>query len=177
MPKDDRSNKSLSSLFWSHAGWTIRHDVPAPRIYARDLKRDKIVNTISRLYIPIFLSGIILPGTIGLIWFGDIWGFARGALWGGFARVFVGNNLIWSVNSICHKFGYRTFQTKDQSRNNVLISLFTFGEGFHNNHHAFPQSAQFGRTRWESILDSGYWVVRLLKKLGVAKNVRNLDEV
>jgi stearoyl-CoA desaturase (Delta-9 desaturase) len=91
-------------------------------------------------------------------------------LWGGLARVFLLHHMTWSVNSICHYFGKRPFETTDQSTNNWPLALLSFGESWHNNHHAFPTSAIHGLGRWQ--LDPSGFVIRALERLGLARDVK-----
>jgi stearoyl-CoA desaturase (delta-9 desaturase) len=95
------------------------------------------------------------------------WG---GLLWGGLVRIFVLNHATFAVNSICHAFGARDFETKDESRNNWLIAALTFGEGWHNNHHAFPAMAYHGMG-WRQF-DPTAVVIKFLEKVKLAKNVK-----
>jgi stearoyl-CoA desaturase (delta-9 desaturase) len=79
-------------------------------------------------------------------------------------------HLTWALNSVAHRWGYRNYQTSDDSRNNVLLGFATGGEGFHNNHHAYPSSARHGHRWWE--FDYVYGMIRVLAALGLAKNVK-----
>jgi stearoyl-CoA desaturase (Delta-9 desaturase) len=90
-------------------------------------------------------------------------------LWGGWVRVFLSHHVTFSVNSICHTFGRADFETGDRSRNQWLVGLLAFGEGWHNNHHAFPRSAFHG-LRWWQIDISAYLIVAL-ERAGLARNV------
>jgi stearoyl-CoA desaturase (delta-9 desaturase) len=90
-------------------------------------------------------------------------------VWGGALRIVYGWHAAWAVNSICHRWGYRNYQTPDDSRNNVLVGILASGEGWHNNHHADPSSARHGHKWWE--LDLAWLSIRLLAALGLAKNV------
>jgi stearoyl-CoA desaturase (Delta-9 desaturase) len=97
-------------------------------------------------------------------------GAARpGLLWGGFARIFLQHHITWSVNSMCHFFGRRRFALEDQSTNVFWLALPSFGESWHHNHHAFPRSALHGLRWWE--VDPGGWVIRAMRRLGLAWNV------
>ena len=92
-----------------------------------------------------------------------------GLLWGGLVRLFVLHHMTYSINSICHVFGRRRFATTDESRNVFWLSLPTFGEAWHNNHHAFPTSARHGLRRWE--IDPSAAVIRGLEVTGLAWDV------
>ena len=96
-----------------------------------------------------------------------------GLLWGGLVRVFLTHHVTWSVNSVCHTFGQRMFETKDQSRNQWLVGLLAFGEGWHNNHHAFPRSAMHGLRWWQ--FDLSAYIIRLLEKIGLVWNVNRVS--
>jgi stearoyl-CoA desaturase (delta-9 desaturase) len=90
-------------------------------------------------------------------------------IWGVFVRTVLVWHVTWAVNSITHLSGYRNYETSDSSRNNILIGLLSNGEGWHNNHHADPRSARFGRRWWE--LDATWLTIRLLSALGLARKV------
>ena len=90
-------------------------------------------------------------------------------VWGGLIRVFAYQHATFSVNSICHMFGRRSYRSRDESRNNWVVAALTFGEGWHNNHHAFPASARHGLDRLQ--LDIAWITIRTLEKLGLAWNV------
>ena len=90
-------------------------------------------------------------------------------LWGGAVRICVGHHVTFSINSLCHFFGRQRFATGDESRNLAWLSVFTFGEAWHNNHHAFPTSAHHGLTRWQ--LDPGGWLIDGLERIGLAWDV------
>lgn len=90
-------------------------------------------------------------------------------VWGVFVRTVLVWHITWAVNSVTHLLGYRNYATLDSSRNNVLVGLLSNGEGWHNNHHADPRSARFGRRWWE--LDTTWLTIRLLAALGLARKV------
>ena len=92
-----------------------------------------------------------------------------GLLWGGAVRMLVLHHATYSINSLCHFFGRRRFATDDESRNVWWLSFFTFGEAWHNNHHAFPTSARHGLSRWN--FDPSAWVIWALEKTGLAWDV------
>jgi stearoyl-CoA desaturase (delta-9 desaturase) len=114
--------------------------------------------------------GLLLPALIGGLvswtWTGAFLGF----LWGGLARVFLVHHVTWSINSVCHMWGTRPFRSHDESRNNFLFGVLGMGEGWHNNHHAFPTSARHGLRWWQ--IDVSYWIIRLLALVGLAWKVR-----
>ncbi|MCZ6612952.1 MAG: acyl-CoA desaturase, partial [Planctomycetota bacterium] len=93
-----------------------------------------------------------------------------GLLWGGLVRICLVQHLTWSINSVCHIWGSRPFKNRDHSRNNMIFGVLAFGEGWHNNHHAFPSSARHGLRWWE--LDVSYLIIWAMSRLGLAWNVR-----
>ena len=107
-----------------------------------------------------------LAGLLTLSWTGALLGF----LWGGLVRIFVVQHITFSINSLCHMFGRRVYQSGDDSRNNVLCGFLAQGEGWHNNHHAFPTSARHGLEWWQ--LDTTWLVIRCMERLGLAWNVQ-----
>ena len=114
--------------------------------------------------------GLLLPALVGGLiahsWAGAFDGF----LWGGLVRIFLVHHITWSVNSICHVFGSCDYKVNDQSRNNMFVALASFGEGWHNNHHAFPSSARQGLKWWQ--LDVSWYIIRTMQFLGLAWNVQ-----
>jgi stearoyl-CoA desaturase (delta-9 desaturase) len=98
-----------------------------------------------------------------------------GVIFAGYLRIFITCHLTWSVNSICHRYGQRSYDTPDQSRNNFWIALFTFGEGWHNNHHRYLQMPYFGH-KWYQI-DIGKWVLQLCKPLGLVWDLKIPSEL
>jgi len=157
--------------FWhAHVGWMLDHASSAWQTYARDIFADRLSLRVSRLYPLWVAAGVLLPGLIAGVWYRSWKHAALGVLWGGLVRIFLVHHATWSVNSIGHMIGQRTFVTPDQSRNNGFVALITCGEGWHNNHHAFPSSARHGLERWQ--WDVSYAVIRLLAGIGLARNLK-----
>lgn len=157
--------------FWhAHVGWMLGRPPRAVAKYVPDLRADAVARSVSRLFPLWVLLGLALPAALGglltLSWTGVLLGF----LWGGLARVFLLHHITWSVNSVCHLWGTRPFRSHDESRNNPVLGLLAFGEGWHNNHHAFPASARHGLRWWE--FDVSYLVIRLLEACHLATRVR-----
>ncbi len=113
-----------------------------------------------------------LVGVVGLLVLVLLyaWGGVDAVLWGAFVRYFLGNHSTFLVNSAAHTFGWRAYPRDDLSTNCSWVALPSFGEGWHNNHHAFPASAQLGFAWYQ--LDPGWWVILLLERLGLATEVR-----
>jgi stearoyl-CoA desaturase (delta-9 desaturase) len=161
---------ALRGLTHAHVGWLFLHTHRGRRTrYAPDLLADPVVSRIDRLFVPCVLAGLLAPFLLGWLFGGTLRDGFTGLLWGGAVRVLVLHHATFSINSLCHFFGRRRFGTKDESRNLLWLSLFTFGESWHNNHHAFPTSAAHGMRRWE--LDPSAYVIAALEKLGLAWDV------
>jgi len=153
--------------FWhAHFGWLFSHkNFPATEEYAPHLLQDPVIQFVNR-FTPLWMVlSLLIPGLIG--------GWT-GFIWGGLVRIFLVNHVTWSVNSICHCFGRRPFETMDESRNEWLVGLLAFGEGWHNNHHAFPRSAFHGMRWWQ--IDFSGLTIRGLEKLGLIWDVQRVSE-
>jgi stearoyl-CoA desaturase (delta-9 desaturase) len=160
----------LRGIWHAHIGWMTSHPVPNTLHYVPDLVKDPVVRWVNRYYLLIAVGGLVLPaaisGAIHQSWEGVVAGF----LWGGLVRVLLASNATWSVNSICHAFGSRPFNTDDDSRNVALLAIPTFGESWHNNHHAFPTLARAGLHWWQ--LDLAYLMIWVMARLGLVTAVR-----
>lgn len=157
-------------LMHSHLTWMYKHDYPNVVRYAPDLLRDKDLQTISRHYHYWVFLGLALPSIMGAIYHQSIAGAISGLLWGGLLRMTILAHIIWSINSFLHTFGSRAYSTKENSRNMGLLALITLGESWHNNHHRFPRSPNFGLAWYR--LDPGYWFIWLMARLGFASDLR-----
>lgn len=157
--EEDDPHSPMEGLWHSHVGWLFNYQAN-PEVYGTWLRRDPVVVWVTKTWFIWVIVGFLIPTLIA--------GWS-GLLWGGFVRVFLTHHITWSVNSICHTFGRRDYQTRDASRNNFIVGLLAFGEGWHNNHHAFPRSAFHG-LRWWQIDTSGYFI-SICEKLGLVWNV------
>lgn len=160
----------LGGLWHAHLGWVFQPDPPDLDHYVKDLRQSGLLRAVSALF-PVWVAlGILLPAILGgvimLSWIG-VW---TGLVWGGLVRIFLVHHVTWSVNSVCHLWGFRPYRTADQSRNNFLFGVLGLGEGWHNSHHAFPTSARHGLRWWQP--DVGYAVIRALVLLRLAWDVR-----
>ncbi len=168
--KEGDPHSPRDGKWWSHMGWilvgkSMHHDTKTLARYVPDLAKDKFHVWITKYhYVPIIALAAILFAVGGLPWL----------LWGIFVRTVLGLHFTWLVNSATHMWGSRRFATQDMSTNNLLVALVTFGEGWHNNHHAHPVSAKHG-LRWYEI-DLNWYGIWALKKLGLARNI-NLAKV
>lgn len=162
--KDPHSTKP--GFLWAHMMWIFKgtaqdHDAATFRKYVPDLLKDKGQVLIAKyFYLPIVVSALLLYAFGG-------WG---ALLWGVVVRVIFGWHTTWFVNSLAHMFGSRPFETTDDSTNNWFVAVLTFGEGWHNNHHAHPSSARHGLQRHQ--FDLNWLTIRLFEKLGWAKQIR-----
>jgi stearoyl-CoA desaturase (delta-9 desaturase) len=169
--------EGLAGLFQgflhAHCGWLFAADPKGIDRYVADLQRDNTVRWVSDLFFVWVALGLAIPAAIGglvtMSWTGALLGF----LWGGAVRVFMVHHITWSINSACHLWGTRPFESKDDSRNNAFFGVIGLGEGWHNNHHAFPGSARHGLRWWE--VDTSYWVIRAMELVGLARNVRTVE--
>jgi stearoyl-CoA desaturase (delta-9 desaturase) len=152
--------------WWAHIGWILtgtaqQHDAEVLQRYAPDLLKDRFHVWLNRFYyVPLILSGALL------LYFGG-WGVM---LWGVFLRVTWGLHATWLVNSATHLWGRQRFDTGDDSRNSWWVALLTYGEGWHNNHHAHPTSARHGLAWYE--IDFNWYGIRILQLFRLAKSVK-----
>jgi sn-1 stearoyl-lipid 9-desaturase len=151
---------------WAHMDWIYRHNIALPsdeemRHFAPDLYAEPFYRALQYLNIPLQVAL-----ALGLFAFGG-WSWV---IWGIFVRLAVSYHTTWLVNSAAHMLGYRTFATPDQSTNCWWVALISWGEGWHNNHHAFPFSARHG-LRWFEV-DLTWWHVRVLAFLRLADGVK-----
>lgn len=178
-----------AGFFWSHMGWMLRENdsintVEAYLKYTPDLLKDRFYKRLERRYrwLALYVAHALLFFAVGLV--GD-WiatgSFAAGVrfgaslfVWGVAVRTVYSWHVTFAVNSAAHRFGYRSHETPDGSRNNWLVALATNGEGWHNNHHAHQSSAAHGLRWWE--LDVTYLTICALKLVGLATNVRGVDK-
>jgi stearoyl-CoA desaturase (delta-9 desaturase) len=160
-PHTPRDGKWWSHIVWMLVGDATNYDSEVCAKYAPDLTKDRFLVLLSKYhYVPLLLVGIGLYA----------WGGLPFLLWGLFFRVTMGLHATWLVNSATHLWGERRFATRDDSRNNWFVALLSFGEGWHNNHHAHPTSARHGLAWYE--LDMTWIGIRCLRALGLAKSVK-----
>jgi stearoyl-CoA desaturase (delta-9 desaturase) len=160
----------LAGLWHAHSGWLMSTQGRADwKRYAADLYEDRGMRAISRQFVPLVLVSLLIPALAGYIAGGTLAAAATGLLWGGLVRIFFVHHVTWSVNSVCHYFGTRRFDTDDRSTNVFWLALPSLGESWHHNHHAFPRSAVHGLRRWE--VDPSALIIGAMEKLGLAWNV------
>jgi stearoyl-CoA desaturase (delta-9 desaturase) len=161
---DDPHSPTVKGWLHSHCGWifTMKHDehISARQTFGKKFQQDKMVQFFDATFFVWSMIGLFIPFLIGGL---------NGLLWGGFVRLFLALNFTWSVNSFCHIIGGRMFNTADKSKNNFIVGILAMGEGWHNNHHAFPRSAFHGMAWWQ--IDISGYIIRLLEILHLVKNV------
>ena len=160
----------VTGMWHAHVGWIFDQDPANVERYVGDLKKDRALRWISATFPLWVLVSMLLPtvlgGLLSLSWMGALLGF----LWGGLARIFLVHHVTWSINSVCHLWGSRDFESHDESRNNFIFGVLALGEGWHNNHHAFPTSARHGLRWWQ--IDASYWIIVAMQWVGLASKVR-----
>ncbi len=165
---------ALRGFVHAHVGWLFSNlGMEQGREYGKDLYDDRMLRLIDRAYLLWVGLTLGLPFAIGYWAGGTVDAGLEGLVWGGLIRIFAYQHATFSVNSICHMFGRQEYRSRDQARNNRLVALLVFGEGWHNNHHAFPASARHGLDRRQ--IDVSWWVIRGLERLGLVWNVKVPD--
>jgi stearoyl-CoA desaturase (Delta-9 desaturase) len=160
----------LAGLWHAHAGWLFENHGRAAKLrYAPELLEDPGMRAIDSAFPLLAVLGLLIPATLGWVLIGGAEGALKGLLWGGLARIFLFQQVIFSVNSIGHRFGRRRFETADRSGNLASLAPLSLGESWHHNHHTFPRSARIG-LRWFE-LDPSAWVIAALERCGLAWNV------
>jgi stearoyl-CoA desaturase (delta-9 desaturase) len=167
---------ALAGLVHAHMGWLFIHtERGAKSRYAPDLLKDPIVCFVDRTFLVWALGGLAMSFGLGWAIGGTLLAALTGLLWGGGVRMLVVHHVTYSINSLCHFFGRRRFTTPDHSRNLLWLAIPSFGESWHNNHHAFPTSAFHGLRRWE--IDPSALVIRALEAVGLVWDVVRVDPV
>ncbi len=163
---------AIRGLWHAHVGWLWETQGQAgARRYAKELVEDPRMRAISRAFPWIALSTLVAPAVLGFAFTGNLHGAFTGFIWGGLVRVMALHHITWSVNSVCHFFGTRRFDIEDHSTNVIWLALPSLGEAWYHNHHAFARSAFHGLRGWEALLDPSGWVIRGMRRVGLAWNV------
>ncbi len=167
--------------FWhGQVGWLFSGYWSKPELekYIPDLSKDRLLLWVNQYYYLFVFTSLGIPTVCGYFieyyfggesanpWFGALLGF----LWGGLVRIFLTHHMTWSINSVCHIFGKRQFKSGDNSTNNLVCAILTMGEGWHNNHHAFPSSARHGLMWYQ--LDMSWIIIRTMQMVGLAWDVK-----
>ena len=158
----------------AHVGWLFSNlGMEQGREYGKDLYDNRLVRRIDRLYLLWVILTLGLPFLLGYWIGGTVEAGLAGLVWGGLIRIFAYQHATFSVNSICHMFGSQDYRSRDEARNNRLVAALVFGEGWHNNHHAFPASARHGLDSGQ--FDVSWWVIRGAERLGLVWDVKVPD--
>ncbi|WP_131795403.1 acyl-CoA desaturase [Fluoribacter gormanii] len=160
----------LYGFYHAHMGWMTHHTIENWRYYLGDLLRDRDLLFINKHYGLIALGGIIIPGIINGLLYMNWYSFWEGIIVCGFVRICFQQHVTWSINSICHIWGRKDFITQDNSKNNWLLAILAYGEGWHNGHHAFPSSAKHGIKKWQ--IDISYILIFLLSRIGLVQEIK-----
>ena len=140
----------FKGFFHAHIGWLFIHTQRGNKQrFAPDLLKDPVVRFIDKTFVLWAVAGLAIPFGLGVAIGGTVLAGLSGLLWGGAMRILVLHHVTYSINSLCHMFGKRDFDTTDESRNLAWLALPTLGEAWHNSHHAFPTSAVHGLGRWQ----------------------------
>ena len=161
---------TLRGLLHAHVAWLFVHtERGSKQRFAPDLLGDPVISFVDRTFFLWAILGLAIPFGLGVALGGTVGAGLTALLWGGGVRVFLLHHVTYSVNSLCHVFGRQPFSTKDESRNLSWLALPTLGEAWHNNHHAFPTSAEHGLRRRQ--VDPSALVIGALERLGLVWNV------
>jgi len=158
----------------AHVGWMFDQTTTSYRTYAKDLLSDRTVMLFHYMYLPLTGLSLLLPYLYGFA-FGGTEHAIGCLLFGGCVRTTLFHNVVWGVNSIGHMFGGHEASEKDSSRNNFPLAMLTFGEGWHNNHHASPRAA-YNRWKWYQF-DLNGGIIWMLGKLGLVSDIVSADEL
>ena len=161
----------LAGLWHAHIGWFFVEDTTSVQRFAPDLLKDPAIVKVSSLF-PLWtvISFALAPAIALAVTGGNVHAAFTALVWGSLVRIFLLHHVTWSINSICHFYGRRPYETGDKSTNNWLMSVVSFGEGWHNNHHAFPSSALHGLEWWQ--IDISGVVIRGMRRVHMIRNVR-----
>lgn len=160
----------LLGLYHAHIGWLFDSVATDRKEYAPDMLADRTLYKIDRLFPWLTVFSFALPAFLGLVITRSLGGMVTAFIWGSLVRIFALHHMTWSINSVCHFFGKEAYRARDESRNVWPMSVISFGESWHNNHHAFPWSARLGLRAWQ--IDPGWYVIRALKMLRLVRGVK-----
>lgn len=165
---------ALTGLVHAHVGWVFRDmEVADERRYAKDLLADPLIRFVDRTFVLWVVAGLAAAFGLGVLLTGTVRGGLVALLWGGAARIFFMHHATFSINSLCHFFGRHDYDTGDESRNLAWLAIPTWGEAWHNNHHAFPTSYRHGLRRWQ--IDPSAAIIRAMEIIGLAWDVVRVD--
>lgn len=162
----------VKGLFYAHVGWLLVDDPTSVARYAPDLVADRMVSRVSRAFPLLCVVSLMLPFALGWVISGTLFGGLTALIWAGLARVALLQHVTWSVNSLCHVFGTRPYETRafDRATNFWPLAFVSFGESWHNCHHSAPGCARHGRGRWQ--FDLAAETIRMCEAFRWVRDVR-----
>jgi len=162
---------AIARGFWhAHMGWLFDRDKTNARRFAPDLLADRDIAAVDRQFVLLTVVSLGVPALLGGLLSWSWWGALTAFLWGGLVRVGLLHHVTWSINSICHMAGRRPFGTRDRSANVWWLAVLSFGESWHNLHHADPTCARHGVKRGQ--IDMSARLIWLFEKFGWVHSVR-----
>ena len=161
-------------MAWAHMGWLFGRNITSHRKYSPDWLADRDIVVIHKLFGPLVALTLVLPAVIGGLWTMSWQGALIAFFWASLVRVSFLHHVTWSINSICHTFGKREFEARDKSKNVAWLAVLSFGESWHNLHHADPTCARHGVFKGQ--IDVAARCIWLAEKLGWVRDVRWPDE-
>jgi stearoyl-CoA desaturase (delta-9 desaturase) len=165
---------TVRGFLWAQVGWLFAKNDTDTRRFAADLHRDRDLVMIDRLFPAFAVASLLIPFAIGWAIYGTLLGGLLALLWAGLVRMAILHHVTWSINSACHLWGRTPFSTSDRSTNIASLALLSFGESWHNFHHAAPASARHGILRHQA--DPSAQLISLFERMGWATKVRWPDE-
>ena len=160
----------FKGIWHAHVGWIMKPDAPGLQRYVADLVQSPMLRWVNKTFFVWAALGMLIPALIGGLYTGTWMGAFIGFLWGGAVRILLVHHVTWSINSVCHIWGAKDYRSHDESRNNPIFGILALGEGWHNNHHAFPTSARHGLKWWQ--IDISYLLIKGMEAVGLAWKVR-----
>jgi stearoyl-CoA desaturase (Delta-9 desaturase) len=160
----------IRGMAYAHVGWFYDREETNQEVFAADLLQDRDILVVNRLSATLAGASLLLPSVIALVLGDSVVDVIAAFFWAGLVRVFMVHHVTWSVNSICHTFGSRPFQTRDRSANFWPLALLSMGDAWHNDHHAMPRYARHGMMRGQ--VDISGYLIAGLERLGWVTEVR-----
>ena len=162
---------ALAKGFWhAHMGWLFDRGVTNKQRFAPDLLADKDIVRVNKLFWLTTIGTFLLPALLGGLITWSWWGAVTAFFWAGLVRVAILHHVTWSTNSICHMIGERPFASRDKAANFWPLAILSFGESWHNLHHADPTCARHGVQRGQ--IDTSARLIWMFEKFGWARDVR-----
>jgi stearoyl-CoA desaturase (Delta-9 desaturase) len=157
-------------FYHSHTGWLFDRNKTNEHRFTPDLLADRDIMRVNNSFVALSMGTLLVPAVLGGLLTWSWWGALTALFWAGFVRVALLHHVTWSINSICHMLGDRPFASRDQSRNVWPLAIVSFGESWHNLHHADPTCARHGVQRGQ--IDISARLIWLFERFGWAHSVR-----